>query len=51
MQMNKNEGGMGMAPYGAGQFNLNSISTTYPSKIMSAGETQSAVMAGMIIRF
>ena len=47
----KNEGGMGMAPYGAGQFNLNSISTTYPSVIKSAGETQSAVMAGMIIRF
>jgi len=46
-----NEGGMGVAPMGAGQFNLNSLSTTYPSLIKSAGETQTAVMAGMNISF
>ena len=46
-----NKGGMGMTPYGNGQFNLNSLSTSYSSKVTVAGQQESAVVLGMMLYF
>jgi len=46
-----NEGSFGFAPMAQGQLNLNSLSTTYPSKVVNPGQTHDAIVAGMTIYF
>jgi predicted porin len=46
-----NEGGFGFTPYGTGQFNYNSLSGTYTSKVTVTGQDQDALVFGMNVTF